>query len=123
MIVDVVLSIGFGIVFLSTVFLAVTWGRVVFDGRYNSDRKYLTIATGLFIANIGVGIMALNRTSISLMGQELYPVLLLIAAVVAVIGMITLMCGLSMGGKRRTFLAFSLLSIIWAIFCIWWFDK
>lgn len=118
---NLALSLAFGISFLACVFLAVTWAKVAFDCKYNEGRKFFVMALGLLIANTGVAIMAFNRTSVALIGREIYPVLLLLAAIIVVIGKITLMTATSLGTDKRVLKTFTLLAAVWTGFVLWWF--
>ncbi len=115
------LSMAFGVSVIACLFLLVTWGAVLFDSQRNHDRKYAVTAAGLMIANLGVGILVFNRTSAVMTGREIYPVVLLLAALVIVVGKTILMTGTSMGSRHYSLAAFALLSLVWLIFClVWW---
>ncbi len=115
------LSMAFGVSVIACLFLSVTWGAVLFDSQRNHDRKYAATAAGLMIANLGVGILVFNRTSAVMTGREIFPAVLLLAALVIVVGKTILMMGTSMGSRNHSLAAFTLLSLVWLIFClVWW---
>ena len=126
---NIALSIAFGVSFIACLFLVAAWSRVLLDKEYNHNTKYMLLASGLLVANAGVGILALNRTLIALSGAPdapkdtaIYPVLLLVAAVAIVVGKVTLVKATTMGHipPTKTMTIFALLSAAWVVFCLWY---
>lgn len=121
MTVEFALAASFGISFIASLFLAVVWGRLVFDGQHNDDRKFFLTSLGLLVIAMGVGIISFNRTLVALVGQELYPALLIFAGITLVTGKLILLTGTTFGLAQKAFTAFGILSLAWIGFCLWWF--
>jgi hypothetical protein len=115
------IALVFGVAALACAAIILIWYKTLrHDGQ---DHKVVVVASGLMIANIGVGTLLVNRAVSHTVGYDIYPVGLLVAGVVILIGKVTWVLGLCMDNPRcwplRAFIAGS---IAWVSFCIYWWE-
>lgn len=114
------LSIVFGIVFIAGLFLMAAWARTVFDKRYNHDIKFLLTSTGLVFGTLGVTILSINRVLAAMYDDQLAPWVLALAGTIMAISMALLVRGTAEKAISRICFGFAASSAVWVIFCLWW---
>jgi hypothetical protein len=112
-------TIGFGLVALSAVFLVYVFWRAWRDDAYRLDRRYRIVAAALAIGKIGIFFWALNPLSIVFYGTTLPLPVLILASVMILAAAITLLGSTALGGDKWTLKAFLVASAAWTAFCIW----
>lgn len=116
---DLIITIGFGLVALSSLFLVVIFYRAWLDKGLRHDRRYRTASGALSIGKMGIAIWALNPLMQAFDGPPLPLWLMAMASAMILGSAMTLIGSTALGnGNKRTLCIFLCLGALWTIFCL-----
>jgi heme A synthase len=113
------MALVFGTATLAVFTIILIWWKVLF--AKDSSRKLMTVAIGLMVANAGVGILTFNRSIAALVGYDIYPLGVVTAGVIILIGKVIWMIGSTIGSPRWPVYLFAGASLAYWCFLLWRF--
>ena len=118
---NLILAILFGLCTIASALVLIAWFPVLLNGQRGENPKYWTVALGMIVATTGVVILSVNRTSVAITGERLFPLLLMLAGITILVGKTIWLKGAAMERSNKPFYAFAALGAGWIMFCLWWF--
>lgn len=115
---NLIISIGFGLVVISMAFLVFVFLRAWHDPEKREDHRYRVVASALALGSLGVGMWAFNPLMQAFGGPALPIPLMFIASALILAAASSLVGSTAMGGSKGTLKWFVITCGLWTVGCI-----